>query len=192
MRVREREGESRWTGAGRGNDGIRFVLRPRSMPVLRAGTVYTKPRGSYPFNNAITYQFHANAVPENPWGRHALRPDRTREIALPAPHDPGKWPRIINVGLRSSGMINGVPAPPRIITLSSQISAHAYSVFAPLFVIERSFIEPHQDAEYGGLKRRLMKRLFLANTLLSNECTCTVVRFENSYLAAWIFRRVEL
>ena len=30
------------------------------------GTVYTKPRGSYPFNNAITYQFHANAVPENP------------------------------------------------------------------------------------------------------------------------------
>lgn len=33
-------------------------------------------------------------------------------------------------------MINGVPAPPRIITLSSQISAHAYSLFAPLFVIE--------------------------------------------------------
>lgn len=47
--------------------GIRLVLRAGSgSPFYAEGTVYTKPRGSYPFNNAITYQFHANAVPENP------------------------------------------------------------------------------------------------------------------------------
>lgn len=108
----------------------------------------------------------------------------------PPPHDPGKWPRIINVGLRSSGMINGVPAPPRIITLSSQISAHAYSVFAPLFVIEPVLSSsPAKTLRYrrGGFKAY---ETFIRGPLLKRRA-CTQVsvhasvslHFENYNLA---------
>lgn len=77
-----------------------------------------------------------SSLPPSSWPPRALRLDGGQETVLPSsspspPQDRGKWPRIINVGLRSSGMINGDAATPRIITLSSQISALAHSVPAP-------------------------------------------------------------
>lgn len=54
------------TAGGGDTAGSQSGVLGEHGPFYAAGTFYTKPRGSYPFNNAITYQFHANAVPENP------------------------------------------------------------------------------------------------------------------------------
>lgn len=48
---------------GRFSDSALYIHIPGGF-TRRNEQVYDKPRGSCPFNNAITYQFHAKARPE--------------------------------------------------------------------------------------------------------------------------------